>query len=105
MGLKYFIPGVLIILVIFYLIYLIKHPVQDQKLIRQIDSLKIENKASQERIISSEKKVDSLFKALEAIKSKIIVTKEYHEKIIHSYDTATTNELEQFFTDRYGKNP
>jgi hypothetical protein len=76
-------------------------PDQIEQLNRQNDSLKKENVLARQRDSIREIKVDSLLDLLQRIDAKIKTNKDHHEIIIHSYDTATTGELEQFFSDRY----
>lgn len=68
---------------------------------QQNDSLRAENALAREREIQREKKIDSLFTSFKNIDREIIRTKEYHEKVIRIYDTASTYMLEKFFADRY----
>lgn len=95
--------GVVVLAVIIYFIWPKKKP-QDgliEYLQKQNDSLRIENYQAKIRDSIREVKVDSLFNEMKGIDKEIIRTKEYHEKIIHHYDTAGVLEIQRFFTDRY----
>jgi predicted solute-binding protein len=70
---------------------------------QQNDSLLKEIQGANDLIKDNTRRTDSLIEVLRSTDWKIIKTKEYYETIIHDMDTATANELQRFFTERYHK--
>lgn len=100
-----FLVGAIVVLGILFLIKRIndKIPEVEQRYQRTIDSLQEQNKQAKVIIHSSQIKIDSLVAELQQVKQKVIYKKEYHERIIHKYDTATAGDIEQFLSNRYAR--
>ena len=67
----------------------------------QNDSLRSEIQKEQELRAQESQRIDSILTIIENTDFKIIRSKEYHERIIHHYDTASIKQLEKFFQSRY----
>lgn len=74
-----------------------------EQLQQKVDSAKIADKKLVYKIDSVQQKVFGISKEIYYIDKNINIIKKQTDEKINSVDTLTTNELEQFFTDRYNK--
>lgn len=80
---------------------IISYKKEIESLQTEIDSTKVINKGIDVKIDSVKGNVFKITKEIRQIDNNITIIKKQTNEKVNSVDTLTTNELEQFFTNRY----